>query len=71
MSRATPELLSTSQKAPMVLVLVVVVAQSDAPLPRARDPKVHAGNQETKAWLGLSVGCMVVVVVVKSMAVSE
>lgn len=54
----------------MVLVLVVV-AQSDAPLPRARDPKVHAGNQETKAWLGLSVGCMVVVAVVKSMAVSE
>lgn len=55
----------------MVLVLVVVVAQSDAPLPRARDPNVHAGNQETKAWLGLSVGCMVVVAVVKSMAVSE
>lgn len=42
--------------------MVVVVAQSDAPSPRARDPNVHAGNQETKAWLGLSVGCMVVVV---------
>lgn len=25
------------------------------PLPRARDPKVHAGNQETKAWVRRSI----------------